>query len=306
MTNFRNKIASISFWLSILMVFYHTLRPIKVSTDSSLLKLWTSIEIFIHSLGAICVPFFFVISGYLFFRTFKLADYCKKLNSRWRSLFIPYIIWNILATLQIYFAEKWGFIAGEPRTIINWFIGTINADYSILWYIKYLLYFAILSPTIYYFCKTKARALITFAGISFASAYCLITGKLSVPIPVSANTLPDFCYNIQYFLVGTIAVLHFRGFVEYPPKRIKIFAWIGVLIFLIIRAFNLSYSLAITQWIFIFVVAATWFALDSFKFMTTNRFVGLSFLYIAFTLYYISPYSPYFKSRVKTLYFNTL
>ena len=52
-------------------------------------------------LTAVCVPFFFWISGLLFFykTDFSLPIYFKKLRRRFRSLFIPYILWNIIAVL---------------------------------------------------------------------------------------------------------------------------------------------------------------------------------------------------------------
>lgn len=241
----------------------------------------------IHSLGALCVPFFFVISGYLFFRTFKLEDYCKKIDTRRMSLFVPYLIWNALATLQSMMGEHLCLMPSSEKDTIDWIIACLNADCSILWYVKYLLYFAVLSPCIYYFIKTPKRAFVTFAFIALSTAYCIVSGKLQIPIPVSANTVPNFCYNIEYFLVGAIAALHLRDFVENPPSGIKYPAWIFVIAFIAERTLDIDVSLAITQWIFIFAVIGVWFALDVFKFKKANRYAGLSFfIYCLHSLIY--------------------
>ena len=51
------------------------------------------------------VPIYYFISGYVFFYgvEFTLAVYKNKLKNRFRSLFIPYIVWNILALSWILF-----------------------------------------------------------------------------------------------------------------------------------------------------------------------------------------------------------
>lgn len=46
----------------------------------------------------ICVPLFFLVSGYLFFRSgFTIALYKRKISRRVRSLLAPYIVWNLIA-----------------------------------------------------------------------------------------------------------------------------------------------------------------------------------------------------------------
>ena len=55
---------------------------------------------------AICrsaVPVFFIISGYLFFQNiteFKKEAYSSKVKSRIRTLFIPYLLWNLIALTE--------------------------------------------------------------------------------------------------------------------------------------------------------------------------------------------------------------
>lgn len=43
-----------------------------------------------------CVPFFFMISGYLFFRTYQSNKWRDKLESRAKTLLVPYVVWNVL------------------------------------------------------------------------------------------------------------------------------------------------------------------------------------------------------------------
>lgn len=51
------------------------------------------------TLATIGVPLFFLISGFLFFyrRDFDETVYKQKLKSRFMTLFIPYVLWNMIA-----------------------------------------------------------------------------------------------------------------------------------------------------------------------------------------------------------------
>ena len=65
-------------------------------TDFSVFS--NSSYIFISILCSIAVPLFFFISGYLFFKTqdFNEKIYIDKIKRRIISLFVPYILWNII------------------------------------------------------------------------------------------------------------------------------------------------------------------------------------------------------------------
>lgn len=59
------------------------------------------IEVFSQRIAPIAIPFFFFISGYLFFKTgkFSLDIYLGKLARRVQSLLVPYFLWNLLYLL---------------------------------------------------------------------------------------------------------------------------------------------------------------------------------------------------------------
>ena len=57
-----------------------------------------------NSIVVVAVPVFFVLSGYFFFRgmdVLTLDVYKKKLTTRFRTLFIPYMIWNCFPVLFV-------------------------------------------------------------------------------------------------------------------------------------------------------------------------------------------------------------
>lgn len=118
-------------------------------------------------LGETGVPCFFFISGYLFFLSKK--SYFGKLHSRFHTLFIPYILWNLLILLLYLFA----YILGYPQEIngktivdysffdylrIFWDRGSYDSGNFVpllcpLWYIRNLMIMSIISPLLYYIIK---------------------------------------------------------------------------------------------------------------------------------------------------------
>lgn len=118
-------------------------------------------------LGETGVPGFFFISGFLFFLSKK--SYRQKLNTRFHTLLIPYIMWNALL-LGLYIIV---FMAGYPQDIN----GKNIADYTFIdylrafwdrgsydrgnfvpilcpfWYIRNLIIMSIFSPLFYYILK---------------------------------------------------------------------------------------------------------------------------------------------------------
>ena len=114
-------------------------------------------------IGDLCVACFFVISGYLFFRSGSLnrEDYTRKLKSRLHTLFIPYIFWN---TAFILFVTIVGLVfpslAGDRRSVFTFELNDwLNAYWDLslglipLWYIRDLMIINLFAPLIYFLIK---------------------------------------------------------------------------------------------------------------------------------------------------------
>jgi len=109
------------------------------------------------------VPLFFLMAGYLFFATFHWSErtYRKKIGSRLRSLFIPFIFWNILVlaftvlvqaipSIQPYFT-------GTGKKVVEFgAYDYLNALFGIqgypiayhFWFIRDLMLLVLLAPVI--------------------------------------------------------------------------------------------------------------------------------------------------------------
>lgn len=158
--------------LIILVIFIHMKNPYQevLETDFPLLSGEGILNLTVYSfklcIGAVAVPTFFFISGYLFFRDIEKWDwslYRKKMKSRIWTLIIPYIIW-ILLVYALHIA-KMTFDCihnGESiQSVVSFIIDkhfTIFYDYKAefpyivpLWYLRNLIGLSICTPLIYLF-----------------------------------------------------------------------------------------------------------------------------------------------------------
>lgn len=126
-----------------------------ISHIGEIFMLWGS-----KCVAGCCVPIFFMLSGFLFFKnveSFSGSVYLSKLRSRVRSLLIPYLIWNILAAaLFIFKVRILGFdgydvIVDDHIRVVPFLRGfwDLNSGYPYdfaFWFIRRLMILVVLSP----------------------------------------------------------------------------------------------------------------------------------------------------------------
>lgn len=133
----------------------------------------------------ISVPVFYLISGYLFFYNlggaFDINIFKNKIKKRFRSLFIPYLLWNLIAILIVVILKLGAHIVKKKplSNILVWFqdngwwhlfwdnnvwgensiswAGTVipmtgPADLP-LWYLRDLMVIVLISPLVFYYLK---------------------------------------------------------------------------------------------------------------------------------------------------------
>ena len=146
----------------------------------------------------IAVPLFFLISGFLFFygKDFNTKLYKQKLKTRTRTLLIPFILWNIIAIIQIlifrlpclssiipsasqieihlsikrilltFFASSYGIFVSpstDSLAVIN-----STTPYPInypLWFIRDLMVMVLLSPVMHWLIRKTNKWIIPMLGI---------------------------------------------------------------------------------------------------------------------------------------------
>jgi surface polysaccharide O-acyltransferase-like enzyme len=121
------------------------------------------------SISGVAVPLFFVFSGFLFFQnyTYSWDNYKIKLRLRIKSLFVPYMFWNIMLIGLLILGESSGllknFISGRHKLISNYnlldflnglfAITTVNPEAYHFWFIRDLIILVVISPFIWFIAK---------------------------------------------------------------------------------------------------------------------------------------------------------
>lgn len=112
----------------------------------------------------IAVPYFFIVSGFFFFRTnfYEKRSYVIMLQKKGHSLLIPFLLWNILwgAVLYLIGFMDWN----EP--FINKVEHLLMSDYyGALWYVRTLMVLMALVPLYDWIFTIDNSWLYLFAGI---------------------------------------------------------------------------------------------------------------------------------------------
>lgn len=217
------------------------------------MPLWSQwiIDFFGHSIRGIVVQIFMLLSGYFFFyrKTFTTEVYKKNIKKRFRTLVVPYLLWNTLAILCIavrflpifskilpgmdkvevnltplaflytyfdFFHEDALFV--YPDTPIRDSAMPIDAP---LWYLRELMVLCLISPLFYWLIKKlKAWSLLIWATVSFVITPCFFTGWLYMQFVLSF-----------YFALGAYYSLNGKNFVtELRKYPWAIWVWIAIVI----------------------------------------------------------------------------
>ena len=196
------------FPLAVIVVIAHTFSLDDVAASGIIYhvsdyQLFQGTCIFVDAfLRGISVPIYFFISGYVFFVGVKFCStvYWKKIKNRFKSLFIPYIIWNTIAIFLIIFKQLpifesfltnsnstlnltpftifecfWKYNGNiNPNTFVDGVPQMLSGSYfpvnAALWYLRDLMIIILTAPVIYWFVKRlRVYAVYSSLSIYFAS-----------------------------------------------------------------------------------------------------------------------------------------
>lgn len=151
-TSYRNKITYLSFILSVVVVFRHSINIDVYGLSSGFLF---HFENWMREFTDLMVPMFFALSGYLFYQNFNFSIIGKKFKTRFFSLVVPYFIWNIIAYTfyltisSIRILNQHLNQTVEPLTVSSVFENMLMGNYNITWFLRYLIIFTLIGPLFY-------------------------------------------------------------------------------------------------------------------------------------------------------------
>lgn len=229
-----------------------------------------------YGLCASAVPLFLLISGYLYFKgcevQYKWKDYLEKNKKRFRTLVIPYLIWNVFILLLFLSAQSLmpNMMSGKHTPIMeyslfDWIMAFWDAGEGFpingpMWFIRDLIVLSVLSLLIYPLIKNK------WIGL----AVVIVSFSLGV--------------KDIYFILGAWLYIHGIDFVKYC-KRIK---WISLSGYLILVGVNMTivgtiHDIISSIHVFWGVVAITGFV----GYIYENRKLERSMLFLSGTTFFI-------------------
>lgn len=233
--HFSEKITWLSFIMSVFVMYIHAnnlnntgLAYTRKSFDYNITMLLGG------AIGGIAVPFFFMMSGYWYFRfdIFKksaVKTILFKLKTRVKSLLIPYLLWNTLGMLFYMCITRIPFISKMmnvseiiPITVKTLFKGVFcHAYYFPFWYLQNLILLTALTPLFLYILRKKKLVeliIILFVVLNFFD--------FSIPLLQLSSIL--------FFLLGSYFSVYHKNVFEKRYTKKEGFIAGGVLLFRII------------------------------------------------------------------------
>ncbi|MBE6049600.1 MAG: acyltransferase [Clostridium sp.] len=204
-----SKIKIVSFICILMVVYVHNYNYTDyyleiTTTITEGLNYGTIIEYFIcNGVTRVCIPLFFLMSGYLFFLgcDFSLSKYVYKVKSRFVSLVIPYLIWSALGILFLWLFRDVDIIPVNDmkETLSNDGIIELfkNPPSYQMWYIKQLYIYVLASPVFYFILKNNYLSIVYFVVTCIIWFIDLKCGVLSTE-------------GLLFFGLGAYLALHRR------------------------------------------------------------------------------------------------
>ncbi len=262
------KISRVSFILAVCVILLHS-----TNTSTYTFSQYSPIRLFqdfLASLIGIAVPTFFVISGFLFYRTAdSIQSVGNKCKRRIFTLLIPYLIFNLIYTayfltiynlpgLKEHFNNAWR----GTLTLKTIFRGVFLAEFSgILWYVRNLIILTAISPLIYYSLKIKPLSYVIALGLFV--------------VFLLDKTIPHLPYiqtaSWVWYYLGAIIAVNIKNLPRFSNKTNCLFLGGGLIFTLALFVFSggfISFTLNVNVYLLIYNLLLTamiicfWFALD--------------------------------------------
>lgn len=225
-----SKITFLSFICIIMVVIIHSGNLPYMYNGFDASQKWSFAHIIEIALSAgiarIAVPFFFVISGYLFFYNVMDSNisvwFHSKAKSRIASLMIPYLLWSTIWLIIMLLIHKSHTYLGDGTGIIHIIkVIVVNPVNGQMWYIRDLMILTLISPLIYIITKYYAKAYITLVTFNwFLGVYNFL----------------DLDLAVCFFSIGCFIAIHkddsqyYASFISKHVNKLLVIFVIGVIL----------------------------------------------------------------------------
>ena len=237
------KLKVLSFIAIIFVVFIHS-----TILNIESYRTFYHTQAFLRTFWNAFFPLFFSISGYLFFKGFNgtKTEFIYKFKSRFKTLVIPYIFWNIAFLALILFMKynplTSNFINSDFRELFSYNVwGWLNYVFVMpvafhLWFVRDLILIVFFSPVIWYLCFKMWYLFI--AGLITAHIYGLPVVGSIIPFAIGAvlalhkinieKSIPNYLLSV-IFIITIISGIFQTSFIE-SKKLLFITNWLPFLL----------------------------------------------------------------------------
>ncbi len=271
-----NKTVWLYFIMSILVMYIHANNLRNVGLDNSHESLdWILTKILSNGIGNIVVPFFFMIAGLHFF-TFRndeidiKKEIKRKVLRRMKTLFVPYILWNIICYAFYFVLTHTALVnllndtSVVELSINNLLYGIFLHKYNYpFWYLRDLILFTLFSPLIY--------CILTRKWLSELMLILLALSSIFVRLDIS---------GLFFFVLGGFLAFYHYKFME---KRHDNYAekCLCVIILLAMIIFNYLDYTFVYNVLLLASPISVWIITDSIVFPKEKWFIKQSFFIYA-------------------------
>lgn len=201
----RDKITILSTVVILMVCYLHSYYP-----EAKKMAFAGCIQDSVTGMFQLANPFFFTLSGFLFFNQVKkLRDCYRKIKKRVRTLVVPYLLWNVIVVLffvVLHFVSPININTDIVPTIING--NTIDILIRVFvepagfqfWFLRDLICYVLISPILFIGLKYLSYffpLLLLFLSIFFLNQGNLFFFVLGgcVAINTSLEKLDSYLYN---------------------------------------------------------------------------------------------------------------
>ncbi len=156
--------------------FYAEYIDVTRGFDLAMLNFTNLIRVYLANFA---VPYFFVRAGMLFFRNFSVKVYPQKLKSRFFSLLIPFVVWNLIAYVFDVAITKLPVISNyiyqrstEPLTGQELYRILVEYKYHPFnWFLASLIVYVVISPVLWLLLQNRYLSIAGLIGLVIGTHY---------------------------------------------------------------------------------------------------------------------------------------
>ncbi len=291
------KIKIVSFFAILCVVFQHAINFTGYIDPSSAYggqaNFNTVIQYIVgYGFARPAVALFFLLSGFLFFRNYSLGKTLSKYASRFRSLFIPYLLWGVLSVVFVVLLQTNGGFASLYTGVLagrsfGEYVGLVvhHGVAFQLWFLLDLMLYTLLAPLFY--------IVLRYSSVWFLVPV-YIAWMLQIPLP------PAFSFLYRgglFYLLGAYVAMY--G-VYIPKEKLRSVALLSFVCWITILGIKTSISFGVipSGWMqlsqidnmaIVMGIASIWFGYDR---IAASKIMDALFWAAPFTFFLYASHEP--------------